>query len=241
MRNLSYLFFTILSMILIIGCNDETYIQGKIIDFKNDPIQDAKVIARKVNPQDHQLQKTASNSDGVFKIDNLDKNSTYEISILLGDHNRSFFERVHTPDKTNLFVFKTPIQIRFIPSKDNQTIIDSKTGLMWARDAARLETMFVDWNESTKILKSIEIGGYKGWRLPTKKELDYFANSTGSKIPGEYFESVGFRYVKSNTFWTSNVAVKDIIWAVDMDNGESVGVRKHETIAIWPVRSSTKK
>jgi hypothetical protein len=60
-----------------------------------------------------------------------------------------------------------PDENRFI-SSDNGTVLDTRTGLMWAShdngDAAI-------WKEAKKYCEQYTGGGYKDWRMPTIEEL----------------------------------------------------------------------
>lgn len=68
---------------------------------------------------------------------------------------------------------------RFIDNKD-ETISDTKTGLMWAKKDSGVGIDFsqwvdlgkgLDWNEAKKYISQLKIGGYTDWRMPSINEL----------------------------------------------------------------------
>ena len=55
----------------------------------------------------------------------------------------------------------------YIDNKDG-TITDTKTRLMW-QAVTPIESM--SWQDARKYCKSLELAGYRDWRLPTINEL----------------------------------------------------------------------
>ena len=51
---------------------------------------------------------------------------------------------------------------------DNETVLDKKTGLMWA---AKDNGRNVNWTNAKKYCDDYRAGGYTDWRLPTQEEL----------------------------------------------------------------------
>ncbi|MFZ4440257.1 MAG: DUF1566 domain-containing protein, partial [Syntrophales bacterium] len=51
---------------------------------------------------------------------------------------------------------------------DNGTVLDSKTGLMWA---AKDNWRNIDWRDAESYCKNYRGGGYSDWRMPTLDEL----------------------------------------------------------------------
>ena len=76
---------------------------------------------------------------------------------------------------TFLFVFFISGQLqaqeksdgRFI-AKGNGTVLDTKTGLMWA---ARDNGSDIKWLKAKSYCENYRGGGYTGWRMPTREEL----------------------------------------------------------------------
>jgi len=65
---------------------------------------------------------------------------------------------------------------RFIV-KDNETILDTRTNLMWA---AKDNGSDINWENAKSHCENYRGGGYKDWRMPTQDELAglYDANKT---------------------------------------------------------------
>lgn len=60
-----------------------------------------------------------------------------------------------------------PDETRFI-SNNNGTVLDNKTGLMWA---AHDNGSPATWQEAKKYCEQYDLDGYKDWRMPTIEEL----------------------------------------------------------------------
>ena len=56
---------------------------------------------------------------------------------------------------------------RFIV-KDNETILDTRTNLMWA---AKDNGSDINWENAKSHCENYRGGGYKDWRMPTQDEL----------------------------------------------------------------------
>ena len=52
---------------------------------------------------------------------------------------------------------------------DNDTVLDKKTGLMWA---AKDNGSNINWDNAKKYCETYRGGGYADWRLPTQGELE---------------------------------------------------------------------
>jgi hypothetical protein len=58
---------------------------------------------------------------------------------------------------------------------DNGTVLDKKTGLMWA---AKDNGSDVNWDNAKKYCESYRGGGYANWRMPTQNELEGLYDGT---------------------------------------------------------------
>ena len=78
---------------------------------------------------------------------------------------------------------------RFKDSGD-QTILDTKTGLIWMKEDSYLQSgHWNSWFESIELIKQMNKKGFANqydWQIPTIKELTtiYEANKTNSKVLG---------------------------------------------------------
>jgi uncharacterized repeat protein (TIGR01451 family) len=111
---------------------------------------------------------------------------------------------------------------RFTDNGD-RTMTDNLTGLIWAKDAARLnETacypgQFPDmplwWEEALdyiECLNTINHLGFNDWRLPNANELEsLFLLDAGGTSVREWLMSAGFTRVEDSVYWTSTTAIFD--------------------------------
>lgn len=67
---------------------------------------------------------------------------------------------------------------RFIRSKD-KIVTDTSSGLMWIQKAYIFEKPDV-LKRAAEVAKTLKIGGYSNWRLPTSKELIALVDVDGS-------------------------------------------------------------
>ena len=145
------------------------------------------------------------------------------------------------------------INNRFVFS--NMIVKDKRTGLIWTRDA---NLGWQNWNNSFKLVKELnqkKYGGYKDWRLPSKKELltliayaksQNFTDPSGFNGPSKLFNQMGFYdvqhghidYMTGYYYWTSNTDTsRSHACVVSMHNGYDYTSYKGENHYVWPVRS----
>lgn len=97
----------------------------------------------------------------------------------------------------------------------DMTALDSKTGLMWARDGNIASDM--NWTDAVIWVKNLNYGGYSDWRLPNKEEIGAFmsrcgyrpseaynANVRDGNRPYEWFNANGFIKVQAGDYWSSS-------------------------------------
>ncbi len=118
----------------------------------------------------------------------------------------------------------------------DDVVVDERTGLMWARNAG-LAKEKMDWDQARQWLRSLEIGGYRNWRLPTRNELEELFRR-GGKNPAEYYNGLGFTSVQPSWYWASNKGVFDngSAWVVSMGYGYVSKCNKGDCNQVWPVR-----
>jgi len=126
-------------------------------------------------------------------------------------------------------------QPRFTDNQDG-TIIDTKTGLVWMKDANCFGRQF--YNDAQMSVKTLRHGrtcpyyGYTAlqdnsehgdWRLPTLEELKTLTEPTSPMNWSQWRESLTdtFRRVQYDVYWTSNSLSNQEAKVIDMSNGES--------------------
>ena len=133
---------------------------------------------------------------------------------------------------------------RFKCVMDVEAVLDKKTGLIWARNA-RIVKEDVPWEEAVTLCQEIEIGGKKGWRLPTRDELISLLDTSQSypalpeghpflemnNIPQGGTES-------GRTYWSSTEYGNDnkSAWMIHLKVGKVTDSLKWFDYKIWPVR-----
>jgi hypothetical protein len=96
---------------------------------------------------------------------------------------------------------------RFELVLDGAAVLDKETGLVWEQSPS---TVTADW--TTAILNCVnkEVGGRKGWHLPTVEQLASLTDSThvNPSLPsGHPFSNVQSSYYWSATTYASNATV----------------------------------
>jgi hypothetical protein len=121
---------------------------------------------------------------------------------------------------------------RFVLIMGGEAAKDSKTGLTWEQTPDAFHGV---WSESIDHCLEKTVGGEKGWRLPTVKELASLTDSgqrDPALPPGHPFSNV-----KSAIFWSATPSATDDIlaWHVSFLSGEVVTDQKSQTRRAWCV------
>lgn len=132
-----------------------------------------------------------------------------------------------------------PAAQRFVlvmPTTANPTgeaVLDKETGLVWQR----LVTLSTDLDNAIGYCALLELGGRKGWHLPTLEQLASLvdrSNSSPALPTGHPFQGVDGGY-----FWTTTTVSSDpnYKWIMDFSQGQTLGLLKYSgTYGAWCVR-----
>jgi hypothetical protein len=128
----------------------------------------------------------------------------------------------------------------FMSSNERMSFVfhDLKTDLLWLRNG-NIAGKEMTWNEAMVWVKSLDILGYRDWRLPTKDELEIFAER-GGKYPYRWLNANGFASVAASSYWSSSIFTDSTTeaWYVGMHT-ELVGhIIKSIRLNVWPVRDA---
>jgi len=107
----------------------------------------------------------------------------------------------------------TILPYHFVESTDN-TIIDTKTGLMWQKnDTGQKFT----WEQAINASETLVQGGYNDWRMPSREELRSIVNYN-AYAPSRYS---AFIDMLSDNYWSSTVNPYNngYIWCITFYNG----------------------
>jgi hypothetical protein len=133
---------------------------------------------------------------------------------------------------------------RFKCVMGGEAVLDKQTGLIWARNTKILEKR-LPWQEAVKFCQNVEIGGQKGWRLPTRDELIALLDT--SRVPAlpekhpftkmREYKYGGQGYIE---YWTSTEyeGNSNNAWRVSFYLGNVTDSLKLFDFGVWPVRDS---
>jgi hypothetical protein len=133
---------------------------------------------------------------------------------------------------------KLPSASRFTPLSDfgGAAVRDEETGLVWE---TTLETSEMSWTDARSACADKEIGGRKGWRLPSVSELSSLVDpsiKTRPTLPlGHPFTNV------QDVYWSATTVTDNAknAWLVFFDTGKVIYAFKTITFHIWCVRNGT--
>jgi hypothetical protein len=116
-------------------------------------------------------------------------------------------------------------------------VLDKETGRVWEQSP---DTGTRTWFNALTHCYQREVGGRKGWRLPTIEELASLVEPGdppgGPDLPpGHHFSNV-----RSSTYWsaTTDVGSTSFAWRVDFFNGNVAPLAKTSNPFVWWVRGA---
>ena len=122
---------------------------------------------------------------------------------------------------------------RFELVLDGAGVLDKETGLVWEKSP---DTTSRTWENAISYAYNKNVGGRKGWRLPTVEELASLVDTTQSNpaLPSGH----PFTNVQSYYYWSSTTNVFDpcYAWFVTFFNGVVTTTAKSGTHYVWCVR-----
>jgi hypothetical protein len=131
---------------------------------------------------------------------------------------------------------KLPSASRFtiLSAFGGAAVRDDETGLVWEKT---LETNQVSWADARAACADKDVGGRKGWRLPSIFELASLMDlsmSTGPTLPLGH----PFTNVQLDVYWsaTTVAGTPNSAWLVFFDTGKVLSGFKTITFHAWCVR-----
>ena len=128
---------------------------------------------------------------------------------------------------------KLPASERFVLVLDGAGVLDKETGLVWEKSP---DTTKRDWYDACAHCYQREVGGRKGWRLPTVEELASLVDTTNASpaLPTGH----PFSNVQSSYYWSSSTTHRyaDVAWFVFFHNGFVNYKEKYTDSYVWCVR-----
>ena len=115
-----------------------------------------------------------------------------------------------------------------------EAVLDRETGLVWQRNTS--DTLY-NWEDANVFCHQTEIGGRKGWRLPTIEELSTLIDPfrTNPSVPDNH----PFTNVKNDCYWSSATysGSTSNAWLVYFSNGAVYVGIKTDSYYVRAVRS----
>ena len=121
---------------------------------------------------------------------------------------------------------------RFETVLDGAGVLDKETGLVWEKTP---DTVTRQWANAIFYAYNKNVGGRKGWRLPTVEEL---ASLVDTSVSGSPKLPVGhtFNIVPSANYWSSTTADTSFVLGVYFSAGGVTNFNKADSNSVWCVR-----
>ncbi|MBU1054073.1 MAG: DUF1566 domain-containing protein [Proteobacteria bacterium] len=121
---------------------------------------------------------------------------------------------------------------------ENETVIDTHTGLMWAKNASLFDFP-MRWEEALNTIKETNLSGlygYNDWKLPNRKEL--FSLISHEMINPSIPAGHPFTNVFPGYYWTSSTCVRlpNQAWYIHLGGARVFKGMKYGSYMVWPVR-----
>jgi len=117
---------------------------------------------------------------------------------------------------------------------NNEAVLDRETGLVWEKSPAT--NTYVAWVSAINRCTQLDVGGRKGWHLPTIDQLASLADSTQSlpSLPGGH----PFQNIQYDSFWSATTFAQNTseAWLVNFEYGNVSSYGKNNWIHSWCVR-----
>ena len=127
-----------------------------------------------------------------------------------------------------------PGRFKVLEQFNDEAVLDKETGLVWEQSPSTGD----QWFRVFADCHNKNVGGRKGWRLPTIEELmslvDPTVSSPGPTLPPGH----PFTNVQSFNYW-STTTVSDspgLAWTVLFSDGNLVAGNKNGFLLVWCVR-----
>jgi hypothetical protein len=133
-----------------------------------------------------------------------------------------------------------PVAQRFVDALDKnasgayEAVLDKETGLVWAKAP---DAVGRTWDQAEAYCVNLNLGGRRGWRLPTLAELSSLidmSNTGDNKLP---VGQTMFQNVQYAFYWSSSTTYANNAWGVMFYDGYVFNLNKSGNGFVWPVRA----
>ncbi|RJP87697.1 MAG: DUF1566 domain-containing protein [Desulfobacteraceae bacterium] len=171
-KGTSWLVPILIAIFMIAGCGKKSGLEGKIVDYKGQPLSGLNVIAHQVQPIEGYAEfETATGQDGKFLFKDFYPSSDYVISVRHKDWRSDAVAQVTAGPGGKTIKLKEPIRILFAVSGDG-VITDFTSGLEWMGGPDE----DTNWDAAQAWCLNLSVAG-GGWRMPTRTELNTLYNN----------------------------------------------------------------
>jgi hypothetical protein len=111
-----------------------------------------------------------------------------------------------------------PAATRFVvlSNMQNNAVLDRETGLVWEKAPS---TDTTTWYNSLDACAHLNLGGRRGWRLPSVHELSSLIDTSVAVVPQL---PVGHPFtIVAATYWTASIRINQAPWVVNLTDGNS--------------------
>ncbi len=142
------------------------------------------------------------------------------------------------PDVTQNQDKATPVPQRFVilPAFTNDAVLDKQTGLVWEKSP---QTTSARWSVAHRTCIEKNVGGRKGWRLPSLPELSSLVDPSVAPPGPTLPQGHPFLAVQSAVYWSATRADEDPkgSWAVHFGlGGGATFINWAHSVQAWCVR-----
>jgi hypothetical protein len=127
-----------------------------------------------------------------------------------------------------------PAAKRFVVLADfnKEAVLDRETGLVW--ELAPASTLML-WRDATSYCVNKNVGGTRGWRLPSVVELASLINPSLSPpyVPGNIFSGI-----QASLYWSATQTALPAtgVWRVDFGSGNVDIIDISQVYLVWCTR-----
>ncbi|HEX6825873.1 MAG TPA: DUF1566 domain-containing protein, partial [Nitrospiraceae bacterium] len=134
-----------------------------------------------------------------------------------------------------------PAAQRFVilPAFTNDAVLDKATGLVWEKSP---QTTSAKWTVARRTCTEKNVGGQKGWRLPSLEELSGLVDSSIAPPSLALPPGHPFLAIRSAVYWSSTRPGEDPkgAWGVHFGlGGGATFINWAHSVQVWCVRDGT--
>jgi hypothetical protein len=130
----------------------------------------------------------------------------------------------------------TTQRFAILPAFNNDAVLDQKTGLVWEKSP---QTTSARWSDARRICSEKNVGGRKGWRLPSLEELSGLVDSSVAPPGLALTPGHPFLAIRSAVYWSSTRPGEDPkgAWGVHFGlGGGATFINWAHLVQVWCVR-----